>query len=1314
MRKTIRSLLSVLLCAAMLLSSVCTAFAVPEKAPLQAGLISDIHYFGKTCAGNYSQAFLTFAEKNANERYETPALLESALAALTEHARENGMKYVFIPGDMTANGEYDNHAELAARLEQFEADTGIQVIVTNGNHDINNYNGFTFENGKKEKARITTPEDFREIYKNLGYDLAYHTYTPKTGKAGGLSYSVQLDGGYRLLVLDVNKYSADATDSGEDSHQTEGAISDGLMEWALDEIADAKAHGETPIGMEHHSIVQHFDLQNSLFKAFLVDDWQECAETFADAGLAMMFTGHMHDTSITDWVSDDGNVIYDVSSPSLTMFPNYFREIRFDNTGDTFSANVQTFDVDCVLPVTVGDKTYDVPFSRSFSFDKTFDSSSVYDLAMRYLSETLDGFLDAVEREGSIVSALKTRFGLDLESLIGQYVDIRLGSIGIFTTENVMSFLDDLDKQLQEKVLIDRENVYALVRDILQRISDLQVSDLPCTKYIDTYGFGDPNKPGTFGDAAYSVLVTLYAANQTIEDDPFLQDVLDFFENRQGANALWDMLYDLLLNDLVQDKLLGHLDFNIDTLFPCGTLGHISMTLFDNFLSLIFRGDKSYTNVINSVLGLGIIPDMDSINGIADYFIEEYITQSQLDSIGHTFASMIGDLLVDQGDGEDLNRTITPGKREVVATRDNYRLPSIVTVTLGEDAATERNISWYTKFSVTGSDIEIVPYSEHPVFTGTPTTKGVDAVCERHDRFFPGVDLGIIGFMDTKQPLNRHIVRLTGLTPGTKYCYRVGDASRGWWSEAGVLETADNSDAVTFLHIADPQPQNAKQYERFHTVLNAAFAQYPDAKLIVSSGDQVDSGTNVNQWKWLTDVSSDRLMQTVLMPTTGNQEKEGAVLDENFILPNVPEQDTDSGVYYDYDYNNVHFMVLNTNDTTSKKGLSETQLAWLKDSAESSDAQWKIVVLHKATYSNGSHFDDKEVVAMRKQFKRLFPELDIDMVLEGHDHVYLRTDSMYNNFVTKSKTESVTLNGRDYTAKVDPYGTFYVISGCSGVKNYAPKDPKKTDKQFPRAEALCDTMLPIFSAIQIKGSKLYFDAYTVDENGNTVRVDAFAIEKTGAEKCLLSGICNKPNTLGSVENLEDVSALVYAQDGDLYEMDLIPDKEHAVDMTPKPGSGTVIEGGDSGNTSGNVVSGGSSNTPGTNTPAAGGANGGSTNAGKPSANGMPNSTPGNSTQKPQSSLQPGTVGGGNSVGTANGTNGTVSGSHGAANGTPGSTSGSGAGTPNNGTAASPVNGTYGQRIPKLGGETPVVTVCVLFGAAIIGMLTVSRKKEEND
>ena len=264
------------------------------------------------------------------------------------------------------------------------------------------------------------------------------------------------------------------------------------------------------------------------------------------------------------------------------------------------------------------------------------------------------------------------------------------------------------------------------------------------------------------------------------------------------------------------------------------------------------------------------------------------------------------------------------------------------------------------------------------------------------------------------------------------------------------------------------------------------------------------------------------------MTTSGNHETNGVnATVNNFLLSNVPQQDTTNGVYYSFDYNNAHFMVLNTNDLNEDNTLSTKQTEWLKADAAASDKQWKIVALHKAIYSNGSHYDDDDVVALRAQLSALMPELNIDVVLQGHDHVYLRTTAMKDNAKCEIVERTVSHNGNSYTAMVNPDGTVYAIDGCAGVKYYQTKDAALTDELFPRAQTIYDATAPVFSAIQIDGDNLYFDAYTV-KNGNASKIDSFAISKaadTVAEETEGSAAPdgNVPKTAGK----QVTSALVF-------------------------------------------------------------------------------------------------------------------------------------------------------------------------------------------
>lgn len=1079
------------------------AAVVPEKT-LSIGAISDIHYFPKELTGNYCEEYLDSLQMAiGRETYEGEGLLNSALAAFEEHAKTNGMEYVVVSGDLSADGQYLAHEKLAERLEQFEADTGLKVLVANGNHDINRSDvAKTYENGYEESARPITPEEFLEVYENLGYDLAYHRYTPTTGKANMLSYSVK-DNGYRIIIMDVSKYSADATKDGTDVGETSGAFSEEFLQWTLDEIADAKADGETVLGVIHHNLVPHFANEYKIMRGFNVDGWNEITEILADAGMNFSLTGHVHINDIAELVSDNGEKMTEVSMSSIIAFPNYIRELKFTTDGaDKTTLDVESHDIDCVLPVTVNGVTYEQPFRKESIKVTYFDESGFSGFASDFIGGYIMKFAPIFAEKG-VLPALAD-LGLDLEELLGGLLGegITLGPIGILTTDNVMSFLEDFLGQIQELYLTDPQATADFIDETLSKLFDIQMSELPNSAFYEEYGLGSTTQPGTFADVVMNTILYTYEGTLDLNRDAFLLDAIDNLQNDpELATEIFNTLFEILVEDLLAEHLLNDVELRVDTLFPFGKFGHILGKVLDIVLNVAFLGDTTILNIADGVMSLldtfGVL-EGGSVMGVVEHLMGEYITPSFLDGIGDSLASLVYDFAADYNFPDDYNATIVyDGKVAVEATRENYRLPTALTVTLGEDYS-ERNISWYTKSTVQGTDIQIVEYTDSVAFTDSvPESVTIEANNERVIRSYPGIDFGLIGIMQYEIPMTRHTITVSGLEQGKKYAYRVGDASRNWWSDAGTFVIEDGSDATSFIHVTDPQSMSAHQYETFATVIDKAYEMYPDAGFAINTGDLVDHGDNFNQWQWLLDQSSGTLMNSAMMPVSGNHEGHGTYATvTNYVLPNAPEQDTETGVYYSFDYNNVHVAVLNTNDLNDDDALSETQIEWLKADMNASDADWKFVAFHRAVYSNGSHYDDSDVIAMRDQFSVLMPELDIDMVFQGHDHVYLRTDSMIDNKVEGVETSTTTFNGKDYTVKENPQGSVYVISGCSGVKVYQQKDPSLTDKLFPRAEAISDVEYSVFSGVQIVGDTLYFDAYEVNpETGETENIDSFAIHK---------------------------------------------------------------------------------------------------------------------------------------------------------------------------------------------------------------------------
>ena len=293
MKKRFLKIISVVLTAALLFATVpATVFAQnTDSGVLDIGVVSDLHYYSPKNVDDMT-AFGEASEKTMSASHLAHNILLTALDFYKVKAENGELDYLFIPGDLTKNGDLTSHTELAGILEKWEEQTGVPVLVANGNHDINNYNAKIFKNGSytSEGAEITTPEQFRELYKNLGYDLAVAEFTPPAGeKSGMLSYVAELDNGFRLIVMDGGIYSADVTPDGVDEHETSGKFSEASLEWILDQVESSTEKGYSVIGMTHWNLVSHLGYkEHATFTAFLIEDSQYVAELLADAGMKVL------------------------------------------------------------------------------------------------------------------------------------------------------------------------------------------------------------------------------------------------------------------------------------------------------------------------------------------------------------------------------------------------------------------------------------------------------------------------------------------------------------------------------------------------------------------------------------------------------------------------------------------------------------------------------------------------------------------------------------------------------------------------------------------------------------------------------------------------------------------------------------------------------------------------------------------------------------------------------------------------------------------------------------------------------------------
>ena len=1122
-----KKIIAIILTLALLFTTVGTvAYAVDFSSKTVSTLnfvtMSDLHYYPESLITE-GEEWDYFCKNSAKQFTQSEKMVKTALE--TAMKRNPDIKYIFVPGDLTKDSEYEAHVAIAKILEDYEKEYGVEFIVTPGNHDINQKNAVSYASGKEEKARALQAYEFADVYKNLGYDLAFTRYAKDTdNKLNELSYAVDLedDNGkesYRLIVVDSCKY----TFSPDEPHNnTAGAVTDELMQWVKGLAEDACKNGKTPMVMMHHGLSAHMETEPSITFAFPLDDYMRVAEAFASWGIHFAFTGHLHTDDVSSVINDNGEVLYDIETPSIIDYPCRYRELSlntYKNGESTIKIDSVAFDAE--VPFTFDGVTYEKgtynkeAFSLAYGGRETADGKADAAIYINALIRTaISKYITGIQQSGSITEFLKT-MNLDLEKIIGDFLSpyigdgIKIGGYNIFSVDNIMWFIDDLLSQVYDLYIKDDTKLYTLIMDFVKEVTMIPLSDVPSTKYIDKLGFGDKNRPGNLSDLILTLYASWYTGNETIEDDLFMQDVLKKFEEGHVVETLFNTLVDMILHDLLEDSILSKLEIRIDKLMNDDFIGNKMGEGVNYLLSYVLKGDFSYMNLIDTVFAMGILP-YESIYDILDKEVmQKYLTFSQFEGIGAFVKYVATDFTTDvnpipQG---DYGVTYSSKNVEVPVSRENYRLPTMVSVTLGE-SSDEAVISWFSKSTVDG-DIEIYKADSEPKFKGKATQTAdfnINIKSEPVIRSFYGIDIGIIGFLPYEVPMNRHTVTLSGLEKGATYYYRIGSEEKGWWSDIGSVRTADGSKDVTFLHLADPQSQSEAQYQRaWADVLGTAFDLYPEADFIIGTGDMVDHGDNQKQWAWMFNTASDYLMNTYMMPASGNHEGHGTnAIDNYFVLPNAPEQDKTGGVYYSFDYNNTHFAVLNTENLNEDEGLSDDQINWLREDMKNSDAQWKFVTLHKAVYSQGSHYEDDDVMAIRAQLQVLMPELGIDMVFQGHDHVYMRTGSLVNNALTAYDTAYLNHGGKVYKTQIQPTGTTYVISGTCGVKTYIQNDVTLTDELFPRGETILSVDYPMFSAVEIEDGILYFDAYYVTADGAEV-ADSFAIQKDKTQGDIAEG-----------------------------------------------------------------------------------------------------------------------------------------------------------------------------------------------------------------
>ena len=218
---------------------------------------------------------------------------EEIMDAFLAEAIAQKPEALLLTGDLSFNGALLSHTALAAKLRDAET-AGLRIYVLTGNHDLDNPNAALYSGAEFQRVTPASPEDFRRIYADFGFDEALSIDTDS------LSYVVDLNDDTRLLMLDYNT-----------RHDPCG-ISDQSLKWVEEQLKAARDAGRHILAAGHQNL-----FQLTVFRGgYVIDKADRLAELLRQYGVTLYLSGHLH---CQHWKTENG--LTEIATSALSVFP---------------------------------------------------------------------------------------------------------------------------------------------------------------------------------------------------------------------------------------------------------------------------------------------------------------------------------------------------------------------------------------------------------------------------------------------------------------------------------------------------------------------------------------------------------------------------------------------------------------------------------------------------------------------------------------------------------------------------------------------------------------------------------------------------------------------------------------------------------------------------------------------------------------------------------------------------------------------------------------------------------------------------------
>ena len=322
----------------------------------------------------------------------------------------------------------------------------------------------------------------------------------------------------------------------------------------------------------------------------------------------------------------------------------------------------------------------------------------------------------------------------------------------------------------------------------------------------------------------------------------------------------------------------------------------------------------------------------------------------------------------------------------------------------GEDCSNEMIISW-------GADTSVQSWllwskasdkgwrrakRENPIWYRTEIYNGKSSKRANNENFFEDVIF------------NKCRVKLSGLEPNTTYKYMIvsSPAGRGTSTGAYTFKTAGAKEwsacIISDFHNYSPIPGRLEAADK----MIGKIKEYdPSMDWVLHLGDICAWGGSYSFWKNLYGMQWFRdYMWAGVNGNHDNMSRKYELTNEYFRnsaaypLNGYPGE---MGVCYWFKYGEALFIMLNNESMRTQEGLEDAQ-EWFKSVVENNPSKYIIVCEHYQWFF-GTDGADSQIA----RWSKLFDEYGVDLALAGNNHIYVRTNALYNKEETDGSRGTV-------------------------------------------------------------------------------------------------------------------------------------------------------------------------------------------------------------------------------------------------------------------------------------------------------------------